>query len=192
MLGRLYDGGSEVQELKDIYPQYQIGRGTYGNPTIYTWKEGDQATLEIGSFCSFAEDVKIFLGGEHRPEWVTTFPLNLWKETAPKAGLPTTKGDVIIGSDVWVGHGAHITSGVVIGHGAVIGARSVVTKGVNPYTIVGGNPAQVIRMRFNEMRTINRLLEVQWWNWEESKIREHIPLLLSNRVEAFLNVAEKT
>lgn len=174
--------------LQELYPLFKIGRETYGNPKVHTWGEG--ATLGIGSFTSIASGVQIFLGGEHRVDWVTTFPFNiLWKEGKDIPGHPKTKGNVQIGNDVWIATEAIIMSGVTIGDGAVIGARAVVTKDVPPYTIVAGNPAAIIKKRFDD-KTIQRLLKIRWWDWEDSKIREALPLMLNNEIEKFLEFAE--
>ncbi len=177
------------KSLQERYPQYQIGRETYGNPRIHSWGEG--AICRIGSFTSIASGVQIFLGGEHRTDWITTFPFNvLWNEGKNISGHPKTKGDVLIGNDVWIAMEAIIMSGVNIGDGAVIGARAVVTKDVPPYAIVCGNPAKVIRQRFDD-KTIKRLLEIKWWNWSDSKIKEALPLLLNSKVDKFLEFSEK-
>lgn len=175
--------------LQDRYPQYGIGRHSYGDLKVRQWGEG--AKLQIGAFCSFASGVKIFLGGEHRVDWVTTFPFPaLWKcDEARVDGHPHSKGDVIIGNDVWTGTEAIILSGVHVGDGAVIGARAVVTRDVPPYAIVAGNPARIIRMRF-EPPQIERLLAMQWWNWEDEKIRGMLPLLLSDDISGFLAKGE--
>jgi chloramphenicol O-acetyltransferase type B len=125
---------------KEAFPQYKIGQCTYGIPEVITF--GDDATLEIGSFCSIAKGVKIFLGGEHHSDWVTTYPFyRLWPG-APKFDVSTSKGPVSIGSDVWIGTDVKIMSGVTVGHGAVIGAGSIVVQDVPPYAIVFGNPCQ--------------------------------------------------
>jgi virginiamycin A acetyltransferase len=166
------------------YKNYHIGRFTYGEPSVMEW--GEEAKLRIGSFCSIASDVNILLGGNHRTDWVTTFPFSvLWDEFQDIPGHPATNGDVIIGNDVWIGAGATILSGVVIGDGAVIGAKSVITKGVDPYTIVAGNPAKLIRKRFNS-EVIDELLKVRWWDWDIDRIKEKLPLMLSTEVEEFL------
>jgi chloramphenicol O-acetyltransferase type B len=102
------------KSLQERYPQYQIGRDTYGDPTIHASREG--ASLRVGSFTSIAYEVQIFLGGEHRIDWVTTFPFNvLWEEAKHISGHPKTKGNVVIGHDVWIGVEAIILSGVTIG-----------------------------------------------------------------------------
>ncbi|MEI6155241.1 MAG: CatB-related O-acetyltransferase [Deltaproteobacteria bacterium] len=101
-------------------------------------------------------------------------------------GHPRDKGDVIIGNDVWIGQGVTILSGVSIGDGAVIAAKSIVTKSVKPYEIVGGNPSKHIRFRFSE-DYIEKMLKIQWWNWEISKITENIELLTSDNLLVFLD-----
>ncbi len=181
--------GKRKKTIHERYPQYEIGRGTYGDLTVRSWREG--ATLRIGSFCSIASGVQIFLGGEHRTDWVTTYPFSaLWEKAGQIKGHPRSKGDVTIGSDVWIGSEAVIMSGVRVGDGAVIAARSVVTADVAPYVVVGGNPARVIRQRFDD-ETVRRLLAIRWWEWDDGKIERYLPLLLSNRIDAFLEVAER-
>ena len=181
---KILDKLSSKKPIHQRYPQYDIGKRTYGDPKVLSWNEG--ATLKIGSFCSISKEVTILLGGEHHMDWVTTFPL----PAAWKHGHPHTKGDVVIGNDVWIGNGAFITSGVTIGSGAVIGARAVVTKDVPPYGIVAGNPAQLIRTRFAQ-ETIDRLLKIAWWTWPDEKIERFQPLLLDSDIERFLSEAEK-
>jgi acetyltransferase-like isoleucine patch superfamily enzyme len=147
--------------------------------------------LEIGKFCSIAEDVLILLGGNHRTDWVTTYPFPAITEDWPNAhgisGHPQSKGDVIIGNDVWIGTGATILSGVTIGHGAVIGARAVVTKSIEPYAIAVGNPATTVRKRFSEDQ-VSDLLRIRWWDWPNEKIAQHLPLLCSERIEELIRV----
>jgi acetyltransferase-like isoleucine patch superfamily enzyme len=174
--------------LPQRYPRYQIGRDSYGWPRIVDSGEG--ATLKIGAFCSIAKGVTILLGGEHHTEWVTTFPFPvLWRAARQIRGHPKTKGEIIIGNDVWIAQDALILSGVTIGDGAVIAARAVVTKDIEPYSIVAGNPARVIRKRFPE-EAIARLLAVAWWAWTPEEIEKALPLLLSDDIEAFLDYAE--
>jgi len=166
------------------YSMYSIGRFSYGEPKVLRW--GEKATLKIGSFCSIADSVTILLGGEHNPNMVTTYPFNqFFEEFKSIVGHPSTKGDVVIGNDVWIGENALVLSGVSIGDGAVIGACSVVTKDVEPYTIVGGNPVKVIRKRFDE-ETISKLLRIRWWDWDIKRIKENVPFLLSDNVKKFL------
>lgn len=176
--------------LQEKYVQYEIGRATYGDLKVKTWGEG--ATLKIGAFCSIASGVKIFLGGEHRTDWVSTFPFSvLWKDVAGHIpGHPMSRGDVVVGNDVWIGTEAIILSGVHIGNGAVIGARAVVTRDVPPYAVVSGNPAQIVRTRFSP-EIVARLEAVAWWNWDDERIKQHLPKLLSGELEQFLQAAER-
>jgi len=170
------------------YQGYEIGKWTYGQPTVKSWGEG--STLRVGKFCSIAEDVIIFLGGEHRVDWITTYPFShLWPQGKGFSGHPRSKGDVSIGNDVWIGHGAVILSGVTIGHGAVIGACSVLSSNVGPYEIVAGNPARHIRFRFSDA-TIQRLCNLAWWDWPESKIEAALPLLLNGDVAKFFSACD--
>jgi chloramphenicol O-acetyltransferase type B len=175
--------------LSERYPMYKIGPGTYGDLEVLSWGEG--ASLTIGSYTSFAPGVKVFLGGEHRVDWVTTFPFNvLWNSANKFKGHPKTKGDVLIGSDVWVGTEAIILSGVKIGDGAVIGARTVVTQNIPPYAIFVGNPGRLVRYRFDQA-IIDRLLNIKWWNWPDEKIQKYLPYLLSDKALQFLENCEK-
>jgi len=170
--------------------RFSVGRGTYGKPEILHW--GEPATLKVGSFCSIARGVRIFLGGNHRIDWITTYPFPVFRESARAiAGHPATKGDVIIGHDVWIGADATILSGIRIGNGAVIGACSVVTKNVPSYGIVAGNPAKLIRLRFTK-EEIACLEELAWWNWTDSKLDAAMPYLLAGDVSALRTFATAT
>lgn len=157
-----------------------IGRYSYGfeKKNVYQWGEG--ASLIIGSFCSIAGGGSIFLGGNHRSDWITTYPFgHIFREELGVSriqGHPQTSGDVIIGNDVWLGAQCVIMSGVTIGDGAVVAANAHVVKDVPPYAIVGGNPAKVIKFRF-EREVIDNLLRLRWWDLPEATIREIIPQL---------------
>lgn len=164
--------------------RFQIGDHTYGKPKVVSRGEG--ALLKIGKYGSIATGVTIFLGSEHRVDWISTYPFPfLWQEARGIEGHPATKGDVVIGNDVWIGHGATLLSGVTIGDGSAIGACSLVTRDVPPYAIVAGNPAQVVRYRFRE-ETIKALLSIRWWDWPDEKVREHVRLICSASVEEFI------
>jgi len=176
-----------------IGPNYVIGDHTYGEPTV---RQFDQTTrLVMGRFCSISDQVTIILGGDHRSDWVTTYPFSAFTETWPEAatikGHPASKGDIVIGHDVWIGYGATILSGVTIGSGAVIGARAVISRDVAPYAVMAGNPAQEVKKRFDET-TIVRLLQLAWWDWPEEKIRTNLPLLCSSQIEQLLMNHEQT
>lgn len=171
-----------------VGPNFDIGEWSYGTPKVLTWDT--KSKLKIGKFCAISQEVIVLLDAEHHPEWVTTYTFGgLWPEHV-HYGHPGSKGDVIIGNDVWIGYQAMIMSGVKIGDGAVIGARSVVTKDVPPYAIVAGCPAKIIRYRFPEA-TIERLLTTQWWNWPLHKIHAVLPFLTSPHVNEFLEYIEK-
>jgi acetyltransferase-like isoleucine patch superfamily enzyme len=164
-----------------------VGEFTYGLPQIAAWGEG--AKLKIGKFCSIADEVCFVLGGEHRHDWITTYPFSaLTEKFSYIKGHPKSKGDIIIGNDVWIAKGAKIMSGVNIGDGAVVGAYSLIVKDVPPYAIVGGNPAKLIRFRFSE-EVINKLLMTKWWDWDEDLLELAIPFLQSNNIEGFLTFA---
>jgi acetyltransferase-like isoleucine patch superfamily enzyme len=167
------------------YSNYEIGRFTYGEPLVLEW--GEEMTLKVGSFCSIAPNVTILLGGNHRGDWITTFPFNIiFEEFRDIEGHPSSNGNVTIGNDVWIGLNTVILSGVVIGDGAIIGANSLVAKDVEPYSVAGGNPAKKIKNRFND-KTINDLLRIKWWDWDLEKIKNNIPLMLSADTQLFLD-----
>lgn len=152
-----------------------VGRFTYGfkNVSIMQWNEG--ASLSIGAFCSLAKNLTIFLGGNHRTDWITTFPFgHVFKDELGGEdilGHPSTNGDVIIGNDVWIGTGVTIMSGINIGDGAVLAANSCVVQDIPPYSIAGGNPAQLIKQRFDN-ETIELLLSLKWWELPVSDIKK--------------------
>jgi acetyltransferase-like isoleucine patch superfamily enzyme len=166
------------------YRDYEIGKWTYGSPKV---RQGDhKSVLKIGKYCSFASGVQILLGGEHRTDWISTYPFNiLLPEALHIDGHPNSKGDIIIGNDVWIGLNAIILSGVTVGNGAVIGAGAIVVKDVPPYSIAAGNPAKIIRYRFTEEQ-INHLEQIAWWNWPDEKVREAIPIILNDNVDRFI------
>ncbi len=131
--------------------------------------------LIIGKFCQIAAHVKFVMnGGNHQLGGFSSFPFIIFQSYWPEIPfVPNCKKDTVIENDVWIGYDATIMPGVTISNGAIIGTRAVVTKDVAPYEIVAGNPAQVIRKRFDE-ETIDFLLRLQWWSWPIKKIREHV------------------
>lgn len=171
------------------------GRHTYGlgNVEVYTGlpksRLGEGANLTFGNFCSIAKGVKVYLGGDHRTDWVTTYPFGHMKKKFFNSfngeGHPSTNGDVVIGNDVWIGQNATIMSGVTIGDGAVIANNSHVVKNVAPYSITGGNPAKHIKYRFTQDQ-INKLLEIKWWDWDDDKINQFTHLLCQPDIDKFI------
>ncbi|WP_157706819.1 CatB-related O-acetyltransferase [Roseovarius faecimaris] len=157
-----------------------VGRFTYGyeHAEVYQWGEG--ADLEIGSFCSIGGGLRVYLGGNHRTDWVTTFPFgHVFRDSLGEfdiEGHPGSKGDVIIGHDVWIGANVTLLSGARIGHGAVIGTNATVAGEVGTYEIVGGNPARHLKHRFDEAIR-QRLLELAWWDQPLEVIRRIAPML---------------
>jgi acetyltransferase-like isoleucine patch superfamily enzyme len=164
----------------------EVGRYTYGVPDVHVFR-GSESKVVIGSFCSIAGGVKILTGGIHPAGWVSTYPFRI-KWQLPNAytdGLPTSKGDVVIGSDVWISSDCIILSGVNIGHGSIIASGAVVTKDVAPYAIVGGVPAKLIGWRFDQ-ETIRQLLAIRWWEWSDEAILQAVDLLSSPQIEEFI------
>ena len=168
-----------------------VGRHSYGydENTFGIFTHG--ASIEVGAFCSIAREARILAGSEHITTRVTTFPLNalLFDPAGGNAADVLNKGTTRIGNDVWVGLGATVLSGVSIGDGAVIGAGAVVSKSVPSYAIVAGNPAQIIRYRFDNV-TCCRLLALQWWEWSDEQIIALKPWFMAD-VDAFLEEAER-
>ncbi|MEW6671035.1 MAG: CatB-related O-acetyltransferase [Thermodesulfobacteriota bacterium] len=168
-----------------------MGDHSYGIPHVIKYR-GDKGRILIGKFCSIADEVAIFVGGNHPVNWISTYPFRARFDLPGKYndGHPTSKGDVLIGSDVWIGKGSTILSGVEVGHGAVIAAASVVTNNVPPYAIVGGNPASLIRKRFTDAQ-ITELLRIAWWDWPVEYIMSAISLLNGDNIEAFFQFARE-
>ncbi|MDF3886548.1 CatB-related O-acetyltransferase [Cupriavidus basilensis] len=177
-----------VGTLQSDDPRVVVGLGTYGKPKLMLWSEGER--IEIGNFCSIADDVTIFGGGEHRMDWVSTYPMRIafGEAGAGTDGHPANKGPTRIGHDVWLGYRAIVLSGVSIGSGSVVGAGAVVANNVPPYSVVAGNPARIIRRRFTEVQ-IEALLAIEWWNWPIDKILKQISLLSSPEVDKFIGQA---
>ena len=176
------------QRFSKQYPQYKMGANCYGVPNVK--HAHPDAMLSIGNYCSIAKNVEIFLGGHHRSDWITTYRFPVFFEQAKHIqNCAITKGNVTIGSDVWLCQNATILSGVTIGHGAVIANGAVVSKDVAPYEIVGGNPAKHIRWRFDEP-TREALLASAWWDWPEDEVLSVVELLCSDNIAQFLEYAK--
>ena len=158
----------------------EIGRYTYGYENIAVKQWGEGASLKIGAFCSIGDGVRCFLGGNHRVDWITTFPFgHIFQDELGGTnivGHPQTDGDVIIGNDVWIGSNVTIMSGITISDGAVVAANSSVVKDIGAYEIWGGNPAKKLKKRFSE-EIIQSLQELKWWEWRVEVIKHLAPSL---------------
>lgn len=174
----------KAEKIRLRYPRYTIGTGTYGIPEVIEF--GDDTVLKVGSYTSIAEGVQILLGGEHRTDWLTTYPFPaMVDEVRDIKDYAPCKGDVVIGSDCWICTNAVILSGVTIGHGAIAAAGAVVTRDVPPFAVVGGNPCKQIRWRFEEdVRAL--LLEAAWWDWPMEEVKAVARMLCSADQETFL------
>ena len=153
--------------------------------------------LIVGKFCSIACGAKfLFTSANHTLRSLSTYPFPLFYEEwgtsveeVPTAG--DNRGDIVVGSDVWIGYEAVILSGVTIGDGAIIGARAVVTKDVEPYTIVGGVPAKPIRRRFSE-ETIRILERLRWWDLPREQIAPLLPAIRGGDARALRAACERS
>lgn len=152
----------------------QVGKGTYGALNVLNWGEGSR--LKIGSFCSIGPEVSFLLAGEHNMNHISSFPFKSYYGNEKKEAFG--KGDTIVEDDVWFGYRATILSGVHIGQGAVIAAGAVVSKDVPPYAIVAGNPAKVIKYRFDE-DTIEKLKSIDYSKLTPDFIKENMDDLYS-------------
>ena len=158
-----------------------VGHRTYGHPEII--RKGNANTITIGKYCSLADKIVMDSGFNHNYSFVSTYPFK------SLLGVGTNHFDKIedinIGSDVWIGEGALIFSGVTIGDGAVIGARTIITKDVEPYSVVVGTN-RVIKKRFTESQ-IESLLNIKWWDFSDEKVLEAAPLMSTSNIDEFIN-----
>ncbi|NLG44280.1 MAG: CatB-related O-acetyltransferase [Phycisphaerae bacterium] len=143
--------------------------------------------LIIGKFCAVGTDTKFIMnGGNHAIEGFSSYPFGIfggaWERNLPADLAFPHRGDTVVGNDVWLGYGGLIMPGVKIGDGAIVASRAVVTKDVPPYAIVGGNPARVIRMRFDEV-TVAALLDIRWWDWDIEKITRNLAAIVGTDIE---------
>lgn len=150
--------------------------------------------LIIGKYCSIGSGAVFMMAGNqgHRSDWVSSFPFyfqaNIFKEAK---NAYEKAGDTLIGDDVWIGSEAMILAGVTIGSGAIIAARSVVVKDVPPYAVVGGNPAEVIKYRFEEAE-IQDLLKLKWWDWSEEKVKVAMPYICDTNIQGLIDFKLKS
>jgi virginiamycin A acetyltransferase len=185
---------SKIHTIKHLKKKkiLEIGKYSYGIPHIYFWDY--ETKLIIGKFCSISSTANFLLGGNHRKEWISTFPFNAFSDFSVNVqheiGYTSTKGDIIVGNDVWIGHGAIIMSGVEIGDGAIIGAGSLISKNIEAYAIYVGNPAQKIGYRFDS-EVIEKLIKIRWWDNSKIKINrmiEHLSKSPSESLDKLLSL----
>ena len=211
----MYGANPQAKHPMPGFPQICFIKNTIKNPQIivgdYTYYDDpeDSANFErnvlyhyafsqdrlvIGKFCALARGIKFIMNGaNHQLSGFSTYPFyifgNGWEKVTPKNEELPFKGDTIVGNDVWIGYESAIVPGVKVGDGAIIAAKSVVVHDVPPYTLVGGNPAQIIKQRFND-NIIEKLLEIAWWNWDIKKISANLEKIVAADIEALL-LAEK-
>ncbi|MFF2444960.1 Vat family streptogramin A O-acetyltransferase [Priestia megaterium] len=169
------------------YSYYDARRGeSFEDQVLYHYEFfGDR--LVIGKFCALAPGVTFIMNGaNHKMDGFSAYPFNIfgqgWETHTPTLDQLPFKGDTIIGNDVWIGMDTVIMPGINIGDGAIVAAKSVITKDVEPYTIVGGNPARKIKERFPE-QIINKLLEIKWWDLTIDIISAHIDLIVNGDID---------
>jgi virginiamycin A acetyltransferase len=180
------EGVTRTCFLKNIitHPQIIVGDYTYYDDPedIHNFEKNVlylfdfmKDKLIIGKFCQIATGVRFIMNGSnHAMDGISTYPFKVFGKSWSNASMNVvSKGDTVIGNDVWIGNSVTIMQGIKIGHGAILGTNSLITKDIEPYTICGGNPAQPIRKRFDE-KTIDFLLQLTWWDWPVDKITEHI------------------
>jgi virginiamycin A acetyltransferase len=179
------------------HPQIEIGEYTYADDpdgvhdferqVLYLFPFiGDR--LVIGRYCAIARGVKFIMNGaNHRLSGFSTYPFHLfgrgWAGVTPLPEELPYKGDTVVGHDVWLGYEALVMPGVRIGHGAIVAAHAVVASDVPPYAIAGGNPARVLKMRF-EAPTVERLLRIAWWDWDAARVTRHLEKIVGADIGA--------
>jgi virginiamycin A acetyltransferase len=202
---------SEIHPMKG-FPQVCFIKNTVNDPQInigdYTYYDDPNGSehfernvlylypfmgdkLIIGKFCAIAKDVKFIMNGaNHKINCISTYPFSIfgngWEKVTPKIEELPFKGDTEVGNDVWIGYDSLIMPGIKIGDGAIIAARSLVVNDVPPYTLVGGNPAKIIKKRFTE-ETIKILLDIKWWDWDIEKITRNLEIITSANPIDLLN-----
>ena len=193
------------------FPQICFIKNTVNNPKIiigdYTYYDDSEDSenfernvlyhypfskdrLIIGKFCALAKGVKFIMNGaNHQVSGFSSYPFfifgNGWEKVTPQDNELPFKGDTVVGNDVWIGYESIIMPGVTIGDGAIVAAKSVVVKDVPAYSVIGGNPAQVIKRRFSQ-NIVDRLLEISWWNWKIEKITANLDKIVAADINALL------
>jgi virginiamycin A acetyltransferase len=210
----LHGANPEEKHPMPGFPQICFIKNTVTNPKIiigdYTYYDDPEDSenfernvlyhysfskdkLIIGKFCALARNLKFIMNGaNHQISGFSTYPFyifgNGWEKVTPQDDQLPFKGDTLVGNDVWIGYESIIMPGVTIGDGAIIAARSVVVNDVPPYSIVGGNPAKIIKQRFTA-ETIKTLQEIAWWNWDINKISANLEYITSADIDTLLTIA---
>ena len=211
----LYGANPDDKHPMPGFPQICFIKNTVNNPKIiigdYTYYDDpedsenfernvlyhysfSQDKLIIGKFCALATGIKFMMNGaNHKTSGFSTYPFyifgNGWEKVTPQDEELPFKGDTIVGNDVWIGYESIIMPGVTIGDGAIVAAKSVVVNDVPPYCVVGGNPAKVIKQRFDD-ETIKSLLDLAWWNWKIDKISANLEYITSANINALASISE--
>ena len=209
----MYGANPEDKHPLPKFPQICFIKNTVNNPKIiigdYTYYDDpedsenfernvlyhypfSQDKLIIGRFCALATGIKFIMNGaNHQILGFSTYPFyifgNGWEKVTPRNNDLPFKGDTVVGNDVWIGYKSIIMPGVTIGDGAIVAARSVVVNDVPAYSIVGGNPARIIKQRFTS-ETIQTLLQIAWWNWDIEKISANLEKIVAADIDALLSV----
>lgn len=194
------EGYERLCFLKNVVsnPKIEIGDYTYYDDfekvdnfeknVKYLFDFSDEKLI-IGKFCMIASDVKFIMNGaNHLTEGLTSYPFAIfgegWEGAMEGKSYPS-KGDLVVGNDVWIGYNATLMAGIKVGDGAIIAANAVVTNNVDPYTIVGGNTAREIRKRFSADK-IDQLLKLKWWDWDAEKITANVHNLTGDNLSILL------
>ena len=207
----MYGANPDDKHPMPGFPQICFVKNTVNNPKIiigdYTYYDDSEDSenfernvlyhypfskdrLIIGKFCALAKGVKFIMNGaNHQVSGFSSYPFfifgNGWEKVTPQDNELPFKGDTIVGNDVWIGYESIIMPGVTIGDGAIVAAKSVVVKDVPAYSVIGGNPAQVIKRRFSQ-NIVDRLLEISWWNWKIEKITANLDKIVAADINALL------
>lgn len=173
------------------FDDFRYGPDKFEEHNVLYNYDFSKVKLIIGRFCAIAAEAKFIMTGDHKLDAISTYPFPIfqhgWEIAYDIKDLPV-KGDIIVGNDVWLGYDCLIKNGVTVGDGAIIATRAVVVKDVPPYAIVAGNPATVVKLRFDEV-TIARLLHIAWWNWDIEKINKNLSLICNLDVDRLENIA---
>jgi len=195
---------TERDYIKKRQIKIPYGRHTYGPQPILLgnmpWVSIKAQGSKIGNFCSIGSDVKFSFLGKHDYSNISTYPFydfyEKWNYETPlwQKGKPNLSkveaAPIVIENDVWIANNVTIKEGTRISNGATIAMGSLITKDVPPYALVGGNPARIIKKRFNQEQ-IDNLLKISWWNWEDKKIKKMLPLLASKDIDEFIRSSIK-